>query len=125
MENLKKLLFNPFEEIAGYKALFIGVFLIVLTGISGYFAGVVFDGVLDMHFVENKLSIAASIIEGLVNWLSLSIILIIFGFLFSKTKFRLIDVLGTQALARWPYFILAIFEWFLLMQLINTLSGNI
>lgn len=108
MKEFKKTALNPFEKIAGFKALYLGLAAIILTGITGYFANVNFDGVIDMHFLEKELSIASHIIEGFINWLSLSIVLLIAGFIFSKTKFRVIDLFGTQALARWPMLILAI-----------------
>ena len=108
MEKYKNILFNPFEKVAGPKALATGISIIILTGITGYFANINFDGVLDAHFLEEELSLASHLVEGIVNWLCLSILLLITGLLFSKTKFRIIDVFGTQALARWPMLITAI-----------------
>ena len=108
MEKYKNVLFNPFEKVAGFKALASGITIIILTGIAGYFADINFDGVLDAHFLLRELSFASHLAEGIVNWLCLSIFLLITGLIFSKTKFRIIDVFGTQALARWPMLITAI-----------------
>ena len=108
MKKYSTILFNPFEKIAGFKALTTGVSIIVLTGIAGYFANINFDGVLDAHFLLKELSLASHLAEGIVNWLCLSITLLISGLIFSRTKFRIIDVFGTQAFARWPMLITAI-----------------
>ena len=40
--------------------------------------------------------------EGISDWLCLAIVLLILGKVMSHTAFRTVDVLGTQALARWP-----------------------
>ena len=98
---LTTLLFNPFFYIAGSKALFIGVAAILLAGLVGSLSNTHFDGVLDTHTGAHAppwffLS------EGIVDWVCLSVVLLIFGKVISKTPFRTIDVLGTQALARWP-----------------------
>ncbi|MBA3898636.1 MAG: hypothetical protein H0X62_00250 [Bacteroidetes bacterium] len=101
-------MFKPFEKVAGFKALYIGLLLILLTGVTGYFAGLNFDGVLDAHFLKTELSLASHLLEGIINWLSLSVLILISGLIFSGSKFRIIDVFGTQALARWPMVFLAI-----------------
>ena len=60
-----------------------------------------FDGVLDTHS-----GLAAPrwifLLEGLIDWLALAAVLLILGKLASRSSFRVIDLFGTQALARWP-----------------------
>jgi len=93
--------------------LVLGLFLILLTGWIGSLSHTHFDGVLDTRtgfLAQTWLFLT----EGIVNWLSLSVVLLAAGKLISKTAFRLIDVFGTQALARWPM---------LLTGLICLLSG--
>jgi len=95
------LLFNPFVYIAGLKALLIGVPAMLLAAYLGSLTNTHFDGVPDMHTgPEAPLWIYFS--EVLIDWLSLSVVLLLFGLVLSKTSFRIIDVVGTQALARWP-----------------------
>lgn len=46
--------------------------------------------------------------EGLIDWLSLALLLLIAGRVITKTAFRSLDLLGTQALARWPTVLVAL-----------------
>ncbi len=102
--SIKEWLFNPFEYIAGMKALLIGLIVILLTSLIGSFSNTHFDGVLDLH-TGASVDIWFYLAEGLINWISAVIIFLIIGKIFSKTKFRLIDLAGTQAMARIPILI--------------------
>ena len=102
---LNKLFFSPFEYISDYKTLFIGIVAIILSGLLNYFAHIRFDGLLDIHFSGNDTSLLVCISEGLINWLLISILLFCAGRIFSSSTIRFIDVIGTQAMARWPLFI--------------------
>lgn len=98
---LPQILFHPFLRIAGGTALLLGLFAITFTGLVGAGQGLHFDGVLDTHAGKRGpwwLFVA----EGLIDWISLAVLLLIAGRVISKTAFRSIDLLGTQALARWP-----------------------
>ena len=46
--------------------------------------------------------------EGLLDWFSLAVVLHIVGRIISRTAFRAVDLLGTQALARWPTVIVSL-----------------
>ena len=98
MENkipIKKLLFNPFEYIAGTKALIIGFFVILIGSVLNYFANKPFTEIINWGMLR-------TVIEGVTAWFLFSLLLYIIGMIFSKTKVRFVDVLGTQALARIP-----------------------
>ncbi|MFB3897532.1 MAG: hypothetical protein ACE14V_14645 [bacterium] len=94
-------LFNPFYYLAGGKAMGIGLIIMVISGLLCYFSNSHFDGVLDFH-MGAKAPIWFSLAEGIIDWVSFVIPLIVFGMLLSKTRFRVLDVFGTQALARFP-----------------------
>jgi hypothetical protein len=94
-------LFRPFRRIAGLPSLALGVALILLTSWVGSLTGVHFDGVLDTH-AGPRGPLWLFMGEGLINWISLALPLYAAGRLLSNTKFRFIDLVGTQALARWP-----------------------
>jgi hypothetical protein len=101
--SVTKPLFNPFYYLAGGPALGVGLALIVLTGVIGFFANTHVDGVLDMH-TGREAALWVFLSEGLVNWLLLSILLFIAGkLLSSSSNVRALDIFGTQALARAPY----------------------
>ena len=100
-------LFNPFKFVAGYKALLSGLVIILLSGLIASFGNAHFDGVLDFHTgLESPLWFFFA--EGLINWVCMAVPLFFFGLIVSRTSFRMIDVLGTQALARGPYLIAAL-----------------
>jgi serine/threonine protein kinase len=98
---LTVLLFNPFAHITGPQALFIGLAAILLAGLIGSLSNTHFDGVLDTHTGAPAPS-WFFLLEGIVDWLCLGVVLLFFGKLISETPFRIANLLGTQALARWP-----------------------
>lgn len=104
------LLFNPFTRIAGWQAFVLGLLFVLLTGIIGSYAGVAFDGVIDVHFIEN-LSMKDSFVLLAIDIVSIAVILFITGLIISK-RVRFVDILGTMVLARTPLILLAIFGLF-------------
>jgi len=95
------LIFNPFVYVAGTKALGFGLVAILAAALIGAIGCTHYDGVLDTH-VGAPAPLSLYLAEGVIDWLCLALVLLIFGKLVSKTDFRVIDLLGTQALARWP-----------------------
>ena len=95
------LIFNPFVLAAGIQALVPGLGAILLAGFLGFFSKTHFDGVLDIH-AGAPAPLWVFLSEGLIDWLCLALVLLLAGKILSKTRFRIIDVFGTQALARWP-----------------------
>ena len=98
---MKTWLFRPFDRIAGGPALAAGLVVLLLTAGLAWHNGLQTDGVLDLHF-QSGLSLTDLLTQGLINWLTLSVCLLIAGRWLSSTRFRVIDLLGTQAMARWP-----------------------
>jgi len=94
-------LFNPFVYVAGAQALGLGLAAMLLAGLVGSVSHTHFDGVLDTH-TGMSAPLWFFLTEGLVDWLCLSLMLLVFGKIISNTAFRTVDLLGTQALARWP-----------------------
>ena len=85
----------------GGQALAIGLTVIVLSGLAAAAAGVHFDGLLDFH-PGYSVSFRVPIVEGFVNWSVISVILVLVSLLVAPRTVRVIDIAGTQALARWP-----------------------
>lgn len=105
--NLRQMLFHPFIRIAGGTSLFLGLASIVLAGLIGATQGLHFDGVLDVH-IGRVAPWWLFVAEGLIDWLCPALLLLVAGFFLSKTAFRSIDLIGTQALARWPMQLIAL-----------------
>ena len=104
---LSQWLFNPFRFIAGFKALLLGPAIILMSAFVGSFSNTHFDGILDVH-IGLKAPLWFFFAEGLIDWICMAVPLFFFGLIVSHSSFRMIDVLGTQALARWPYLITSV-----------------
>jgi hypothetical protein len=117
---MKNLFLNPFERFAGLPALLIGLAIIILTAGVASFGSIHLDGVLDFHvkgptpeLSGPPVSLALCLAEGVINWLVISVLLYLCGLIFSKSRIRMVDVFGTQALARFPFLIACVFTFFL------------
>jgi len=106
-QRVGEFLFYPFVRVAGLPSLLLGLAGIALAGGLGFIQGLHFDGVLDVH-VGAHLPWWMSLGEGLINWLSLAVLLFIAGKIVSRTRFRAVDLFGTQALARWPVLLVSL-----------------
>ena len=100
-----KFLINPFERIAGAKALLIGLAVMLATAFIGSLSGTAFDGVLDVHIYAHSFLYAITI--QLTAWIILVLLMWASIKLFTRAKVRLIDLAGTLAFARIPFFFLA------------------
>ena len=100
-------LFNPFIRIAGEQALAIGLTVIVASGLAAAAAGVHFDGLLDFH-PGYRVSFWVPIVEGLLNWSVIAVLLVLVSFLVAPRTVRVVDIAGTQALARFPLLLAAL-----------------
>ncbi|MCW3806479.1 hypothetical protein [Plebeiibacterium marinum] len=99
---IKKLI-NPFYYIAGLKSLALGLAIIILSSTIGYFSHTHFPSIISIK-TSPDMPLWYFIIQNLINWLTISTFMYIAAILFSKSKVRIIDIYGTQALARYPYF---------------------
>jgi len=105
--SLHQRFFNPFKYVAGGKALGWGLAAILLAGGIGSISNTHFDGVLDTH-TGAAAPLLLFLADGIVDWLSLTLVLFAIGLMASKSSFRTIDLFGTQALARWPTLFIAL-----------------
>jgi len=106
--SLRTWLLNPFHYVAGGTALVVGLVAIVAASLVGSVSDSHFDGVLDFH-TGAKAPLRMFLAEGAVDWLALAIPLWLGGMLISRSRVRPLDVFGTQALARLPTVVTALF----------------
>lgn len=101
-----KRLINPFLYIAGGKALAWGLAIIAIE--TAWFCGIGFIQDSYLHFAPapavNTLVKTAAM--QLAMWLSPALLLWLCGLMLSRSKIRLIDILGTTALAQAPLLLL-------------------
>ena len=101
-------LFNPFREIAGSKALFYGLLAMMVTGITGYFSHTHFPDIVSIKYIPEHLPLGYYFFQQLIIWLVPSIVFYLLAMIGASSSVRIIDVFGTQALARFPYVIAAV-----------------
>ena len=93
-----KALFNPFRYIAGVKALVMGYLFIIASALMLYSGNLIQDSYIHIGMAE------ASFLEVLgaqtIWWIVPAALLYLCGLLLSKSKIRIIDILGTTAFAQ-------------------------
>lgn len=96
-------IFNPFRYIAGGRALLLGLTVMVFTAILAWFSNIHFPDVISLK-ASPGIPLPYLLLQVFANWLVLSATLYIFAKAASSSSIRAIDIFGTQALARFPYF---------------------
>jgi hypothetical protein len=110
---MKTLLFNPFERFAGLQSVIIGLCILALTSFIASLGSVHFDGAIDLH-IDSRLSaygkttFVSSLAETIIDLFSVVLFMYITGLFLSKSSIRVVDVIGTQAMARFPFLIACI-----------------
>ena len=116
------LMINPFTRIAGWQAFVVGLVFIIVTGITGTFSNVAFDGVIDMHLIQ-KQTVAHSFQFLAIDIFSVVAIMSFTGLIISK-GFRIIDIMGTMTLSKTPLIIFAIAGFFTVSPDMNEILKN-
>lgn len=93
-----KALFNPFRYIAGAKALIFGLVFIVALALLLYSGGFIQDSYI--HIGMAKASFLEVLGAQTIWWVVPALLLYLCGLLLSKSKIRIIDILGTTAFAQ-------------------------
>lgn len=99
---ISKYLFNPFKFVAGAKSLLIGLSICIASFILASLTNTHFDGTIEVHIWPLSSPLIVHVVELLVNTIVTSSVFYISGKLFSTSRIRLIDVVGTTTLARYP-----------------------
>lgn len=123
MKNRIKLLYNPFEQIAGWKAFLIGLPIIIISVLIAYSQSEYFSGVFNIRYVKD-LPLDKAFLYQAIALSILILIMYVFGLIFSKGV-RFQDVSGTVILARYPYFFAAFTGFFLDVEATLEISNQI
>ena len=116
MKNKWKWIYNPFEFIAGWKAFGIGILILCVTTVIGYFGSMVFYGIQAKAVPHITWNMAFSL-----QFLGLAVtvlIMYITALIFAK-HVRFQDILGTITLAKYPLLFIAVIS----LVFGNTLSS--
>lgn len=93
-----KALFNPFRYIAGTKALVMGYLFIVASALMLYSGNLIQDSYI--HIGMAKATFLEVLGAQTIWWVVPALLLYLCGLLLSKSKIRIIDILGTTAFAQ-------------------------
>jgi len=104
---MKKLLFNPFEDYSEKQLVFFGLLLTIAGSLLGMVFNGRFDGMLDLHFVND--SGYQPFLDNLIAILSSTLVFFIAA-RFINNRTRLIDILTASLISRAPIYILTVFN---------------
>ena len=93
-----KALFNPFRYIAGAKSLIFGLIFIATSILLLYSGGYIQDSYIHIGMAAAPLWKVAAM--QILWWVLPAVILYLCGLMLSKSKIRIIDILGTTAFAQ-------------------------
>jgi hypothetical protein len=100
-KRLQTWLFNPHHYIAGWSAAALGLAFIAVAGYLGSLTNTHFPGLLDI-FLRPPAPLGTVMAMGFIDWFTFSVLVYLVGRIVSKSRIRVSDVLGTQAVARFP-----------------------
>lgn len=103
-----KILLNPFEKYSEKTLLLFGVALTLLGSFIGYLTKARFDGVFDMHLVEN-IAVFEPFLDNLLNIATLVLLFFLLGKSING-KTRWVDILSVSIISRIPFYVLPLFN---------------
>ncbi|MDL5514876.1 hypothetical protein QSE00_23905 [Arenibacter sp. M-2] len=105
---MKTILFKLFEKYSEKTLISSGIIFTLLGSFLAYTFNIRFDGILDLHVVNNT-SLFDALSDNLINVICLTLFLYISSKYINR-KTRLIDIVSTAMVARTPLYILPIFN---------------
>ncbi len=123
------LLVNPFQKIAGLKALLLGMGVMIAMSFLGVLAKVYFPGplsCLNAVVIKNpkmQINFFLLLYQNMISWLVLTVLFITAAKLFQQKRMRAIDFFGTVALSRIPFLVLT--AMISIIQIVNPDFMNI
>lgn len=108
------ILLNPFQKIAGFNALILGLIVILAMSFLGVAAKLYFPGILGVlnatvvKLPKIQMGVFLPLCQNIISWLTLTFLFFISAKIFQQKKLRFLDFLGTVALSRFPYLILTL-----------------
>src|SRR5690606_13144424 len=97
-----KFFLNPFSKFSEKSLLMAGILFLVVGSFIGYYFGVTYDGIFDVHI--SPVTFTESLTENVINVVILSLLLFIAGIIINS-KTRIIDVLNVALISRFPIYL--------------------
>ena len=105
-------LINPFQKIAGFQALCLGIIILILMAYFGTKADIHYPNSINFGStiaLNRKLNFIETLCEQLILCSLLALFFYLFSFVYQKGKVRFIDFLGTIYFARFPFLITTLY----------------
>jgi hypothetical protein len=103
-----KIILNPFEKHSEKNLLFFGSIMTFLGSFIAYLTKARFDGVIDMHVVD-QIRFLEPLFDNLLNTLCLFLLFFLLGKKINS-KTRWIDILSVSIISRIPFYVLPLFN---------------
>lgn len=116
-------LINPFERIAGLEALLWGLAGMVVSTALSFYSGWHYHGLLHFGPAPNPAWWCYAV-EHLAVWLIPAVMFYLGGLLLSRSRIRMVDVLGTVVFAQLPLIVMNLFNFLPPMQKLAQIDVN-
>lgn len=121
--NLLERLVNPFIWIAGMKALICGLAGMLISTWMSWMSGYHYHGLLHFGPAPNP-AWWCYLAEHLIIWLIPVILFYLGGLIFTRSRIRMIDVLGTVLFAQLPLLVMNVINMLPAMRVMNQMDEN-
>lgn len=101
-----RTLYNPFEKYSETRLLISGIVMLFFFSILGFYLKARFDGIIDMHIVEN-IAWYEPLIDNVFNTVALFAVFFTFGKKINP-KTRAIDILNASLISRIPIYLISL-----------------
>lgn len=101
-------MYNPFEKIAGWKAFGVGILILGITTILGYFGNTIFYGI-SIKQVHDITWCRAFSLQALGLAITVAVMYLVALPLAKRVRFQ--DILGTVTLAKYPLILASVVFW--------------
>lgn len=116
-------LINPFERIAGWEALLWGLAGMVISTALSYYSGWHYHGLLHFGPAPNPAWWCYAV-EHFAVWMIPAVMFYLGGLLLSRSRIRMVDVLGTVVFAQLPLIAMNLFNFLPPMQKLAQIDVN-
>lgn len=116
-------LINPFERIAGWEALLWGLAGMVVSTTLSYYSGWHYHGLLHFGPAPNPAWWCYAV-EHFAVWMIPAVMFYLGGLLLSRSRIRMVDVLGTVVFAQLPLIVMNLFNFLPPMQKLAQIDVN-
>ena len=107
----RQLLYNPFTYLAGFKSLIIGLIILIIISLLAYTTGTHYIGYININFAKDS-PFWIYLVENAIHGISVSLVFYIAVLMLSKSRIRMVDIVGTILTSKIPLLIVPVIRLF-------------